>query len=173
MRLKFQRNSIPRRGASLPGAAILGRRLPTKCHSLAIRICSDLLLRADHFRPVARGLNKTRLLFEFVVLDTRPERIKEEFRSSLSEIKAALQTMRSDVEQFEKALPSFVAREFQGRKRKLLEQDQILASLEIPIKRVGSATKFFGSATTSGLKWSVIHHCTKARERKHYEISFS
>jgi hypothetical protein len=49
--------------------------------------------------------------------------------------------MRSDVEQFEKALPSFVAREFHGRKRKLLEQDQILASLEIPIKRVGSVPR--------------------------------
>jgi hypothetical protein len=46
--------------------------------------------------------------------------------------------MRSDVEQFEKTLPNHVAGAFRARKQQLLEQDQIVASLGVPVKRAGA-----------------------------------
>ena len=90
------------------------------------------------FSPPRARLGPSRLFFEFVVLDTTPDRIKEEFQRGLNDIKSALQTMRSDVDQFEKTLRSHVAAEFQTRKQKLLEQDRIVASLGAPVKRAGA-----------------------------------
>jgi hypothetical protein len=89
------------------------------------------------FSPPRARLGPSRLFFEFLVLDTTPERIKEEFRMGLNEIKTALQRMRSDLEQFEKMLRSHVVAEFQARKQNLLEQDRIVASLGVPVKRAG------------------------------------
>jgi hypothetical protein len=87
------------------------------------------------FSPPRAQLQQGRLLFEFVVLDTTPERIEEEFQRGLKDIKDALQTMRSDVQQFEDALPNHVAAEFRARRQQLFEQDQIVASLGVPVKR--------------------------------------
>jgi hypothetical protein len=90
------------------------------------------------FSPPRARLGPSRLFFEFVLLDTTPDRIKEEFQRGMNDIKTALQTMRSDVDQFEKTLRSHVAAEFQARKQKLLEQDRIVASLGVPVKRAGA-----------------------------------
>jgi hypothetical protein len=89
------------------------------------------------FSPPRARLEQHRLLFEFLVLDTTPERIKANFQTGLEEIKKALQTMRSDVEQFEKTLPGHVTAEFRTRKQQLLEQDQIVESFGVPVKRAG------------------------------------
>jgi hypothetical protein len=67
------------------------------------------------FSPPRARLERGRLFFEYVVLDTTPERIKEEFQRGLKEIKEALQAMRSDVEQFEKTLPNHVEAAFRGK----------------------------------------------------------
>ncbi len=84
--------------------------------------------------PRAR-LETHRLLFEFVVLDRTARQIREEFQTDLKQIQETLKAMRADVEQFEKALLGHIAAEFQARKLKLLEQDQIVSSLGVPVKR--------------------------------------
>jgi hypothetical protein len=83
--------------------------------------------------PRAR-IETHRLLFEFIVLDISANQIREEFQRDLKQIQETLKAMRADVEQFEKPLLGHIATEVKARKQQLLEQDQIVASLGVPVK---------------------------------------
>jgi hypothetical protein len=62
-----------------PGRSYLRQKITYEVPFTGIRICSDLLLRADHFRPVARGLNKTDFSSNLSFSIRRPSESKRSF----------------------------------------------------------------------------------------------
>jgi hypothetical protein len=86
------------------------------------------------FSPTHARIAGHKLFFEYLVLHNTASNIKNQFERALKEVRDTLGTMRADVREFEKTFPRHVEPEFRARKQKLLEQDQIVASLGVPIK---------------------------------------
>jgi hypothetical protein len=88
-------------------------------------------------------IDSQRLIVEYPTHDTDAERIKAELATLLKYIKSSLSTMRAEVHHFEKTFQQEVIQAFNARKKQTLDQEKLVASLDIPIKpRSGVPTSF-------------------------------
>jgi hypothetical protein len=82
--------------------------------------------------PVEVG--SQRLIVEYQTENTTSERIRSELNTLLEYVKSSLSKLKALAEDFEKTFQREVGQAFSARKKQILDQEQLVASLHIPIK---------------------------------------
>lgn len=71
----------------------------------------------------------------FDVHKSYSEQIKEEAKRSINVLKGLYETFSSEIEQYNSNLKNFIDRVFDNRKQKILDNNDLLESLDVPIKK--------------------------------------
>jgi hypothetical protein len=83
-------------------------------------------------------IRSERLIVEYPTANTTHERINAELGVLLNYIKSSLSTMKVEVQHFETTFRQQVIQAVTARKKQILDQEKLVASLNIPIKQVSS-----------------------------------
>ena len=80
-------------------------------------------------------LHEQCLCFEVVSLSGNPEEMREEAEKVISDFKTQLEYLAPELEKFNDRLPSIIKGLFKERQQEILDKDQFVASLGVPIKK--------------------------------------
>lgn len=85
--------------------------------------------------------------FEIINFSDDVEKITREKDSSLQSILKQLNNVTNDVERYNNGIEAQIRNAFDSRKQKLLNKNNLLASLGVPIKKVGGVSPTFSAPT--------------------------
>jgi hypothetical protein len=101
-------------------------------------------------------LSDQEFCFEIINFSDNAESIKQEKNANLKNIMQQLQNVNSEIKQYNIRLESEIKQIFNTRKKRILENNSVLASLEIPIKKADNVSSTFAIPTPKTRKKIVV-----------------
>lgn len=96
------------------------------------------------------------LCYEIISFEKDASKVKREFESFVNNLNQQLNNLLGNIQQYNDKLYNFVKSTLQSKKQKILEKNNMLAALGVPIKKVDNISKTFSVPISKSKKEIVL-----------------